>query len=71
MDELEEAVERWNAPTPPFFKKAQKIGVLFAALGGSVLAAPVALPSLMVTVAGYVLVAGSVLASVSQVAKQE
>ncbi|WP_235893345.1 hypothetical protein [Litoribacter populi] len=65
MNELQ---QRWNAPTPPFFKKVQYIGMILGAVGGSLLAAPVALPAMVITVAGYAVVAGTVLATLSQVA---
>ncbi|WP_143959259.1 hypothetical protein [Litoribacter populi] len=66
---MNEIQNRWQAPTPPFFKKVQFIGMILGAVGGSLLAAPVALPAVLITAAGYLLVGGSVLAAVSQVAK--
>lgn len=64
-------LERACAPTPKFFKKLRTIGLILAAAGGAILAAPVALPAAVVTTAGYVLVAGSVATAVSQVAVDE
>ena len=53
-------------PTPPFFKKVRNIGLTIAAIGGAVLAAPVALPAAVITAAGYLAVAGTVASTVSQ-----
>jgi hypothetical protein len=64
-------VERCCAPTPKFFKKLRTVGLILAAAGGAIIAAPVALPVALVTAAGYVIVAGSVATAVSQVAVEE
>ncbi|MBS3993112.1 MAG: hypothetical protein KGZ87_05300 [Bacteroidetes bacterium] len=60
-------IERAKAPTSKFFRTLRSIGLTLLAVSGSVLAAPVALPSALVTVAGYLAVAGGVLSAVSQV----
>ena len=44
----------------------RSIGLALLAIRGSVIAAPVALPVTVVTVAGYVAVAGGVISAVSQ-----
>jgi len=64
-------VERGKADTPPFFKKLRMAGLILTAGGGALVAAPVALPAIVVTVAGYLVVAGSVVTAVSQVAVPE
>lgn len=51
-----------------FFKKVRKAGLLLAALGSSVLLAPVALPAVVKVVAGYLVTAGSAAVAVSQTA---
>ncbi len=66
-DEMSVA-ERVKAPTPKFFKTLRTVGIALAAVGGTILAAPVALPAALVSVAGYVAVAGSVMTAVSQTA---
>lgn len=43
------------------------IGLSLLAVSGSIIAAPIALPASIVTIAGYVAVAGGVLSAVSQV----
>ena len=60
--------ERIQAPTPKFFKTLRTIGLALAALGGSILASPVAIPAAIVTLAGYVALAGGVMTAVSQTA---
>ncbi|MEZ7505975.1 hypothetical protein [Flavobacterium sp. Arc2] len=59
-------VERTKAPTPKFFRMLRSIGLALLALSGSVIAAPVILPAVVVSVAGYLAVAGGVLSAVSQ-----
>ena len=61
-------VQRMKAPTPKFFRVLRTIGLALAAAGGALLAAPVALPAAVITVAGYLAVAGSVATAVSQTA---
>lgn len=60
-------VERAKAPTPKFFKILRTVGLALLAVSGSIVAAPVALPAVIVTVAGYAAVAGGVLSAVSQI----
>jgi uncharacterized membrane protein HdeD (DUF308 family) len=59
-------VERAKSPTPKFFRVLRSIGLALLAISGSVIAAPVALPVAVVTVAGYLAVAGGVISAVSQ-----
>jgi hypothetical protein len=61
-------VERIQAPTPKWFKKLRAIGLALAAIGGAIVAAPVALPAGLVSVAGYLGLAGGVITAVSQTA---
>lgn len=60
-------VERAKAPTPKFFKVLRTVGLSLLAISGSIVAAPVALPAVIVTIAGYAAVAGSVISAVSQI----
>jgi hypothetical protein len=59
-------VERLTAPTSKFFKTIRNIGLCLAAVGGAILAAPVTLPAIVVTAAGYLTVAGGVMTAVAQ-----
>jgi uncharacterized membrane protein HdeD (DUF308 family) len=60
-------VERIKAPTPKFFRVLRSIGLALLAISGSLIAAPVALPIAIVSVAGYVAVAGGVISAISQI----
>jgi uncharacterized membrane protein HdeD (DUF308 family) len=59
-------VERIKAPTPKFFKILRSIGLALLAISGTIVAAPIVLPVAVVTVAGYMAVAGGVISAVSQ-----
>lgn len=63
---MKKIVKRATAPTPKFFKVLRNVGLVLAAVGGTILAAPIALPVLVTTIGGYVVVAGGVLTAVSQ-----
>jgi uncharacterized membrane protein HdeD (DUF308 family) len=64
-------VKRAKAPTPKFFKVLRNIGLALAAVGGTVLAAPIALPVVVTTIGGYLAVAGGILSAVSQLTTAE
>lgn len=59
-------IKRVKAPTPKFFKVLRTIGLVVAAVGGCIITAPIALPITVVTLGGYLTVAGGVLSAVSQ-----
>ena len=59
-------IKRVKSPTPKFFKVLRNIGLVLAAVGGTILAAPVAMPVIVTTIGGYVAVAGGVISAVSQ-----
>lgn len=61
-------LQRVTAPTPSFFKKVQKVGVLLGLVGAALLAAPVTLPAVVVSVGGYLVLAGGIITSVAQTA---
>ena len=60
-------IKRAQKPTPKFFKKLRNIGLSIAGIGATILAAPVALPAVIIKIAGYLTVAGTVMGGVSQV----
>lgn len=60
-------VERAQAPTPKFFKVLRTIGLTLLTVSGSIIAAPIALPAAVVTIAGYAALAGGVISAVSQI----
>ena len=59
-------VERYKKPTPKFFKILRNIGIALATAGGAIIAAPISMPALIVTIATYMTVAGTVATAVSQ-----
>jgi hypothetical protein len=63
---MKKILNRASAPTPKFFKVLRNVGLALAAVGGTILAAPVALPAIVITIGGYVVVAGGVLTAASQ-----
>ena len=54
--------------TPKFFRKLRNVGLTLAAVSAAIMGAPVALPVILVKVAGYLAVAGTVTVAVSQTA---
>jgi uncharacterized membrane protein HdeD (DUF308 family) len=58
--------KRAVAPIPKFFKVLRNAGLVLATVGGSILAAPIVLPVIVTSVAGYLVVAGGVASAVSQ-----
>jgi uncharacterized membrane protein HdeD (DUF308 family) len=63
---MKKIIKRASAPTPKFFKVLRNVGLAMAAIGGTILAAPIALPVIVTTIGGYVAVAGGVLSAASQ-----
>jgi hypothetical protein len=63
---MKKIITRAKAPMPKFFKVLRTVGLALAAVGGTILAAPIVLPAIVTTIGGYVAVAGSVLSAASQ-----
>ena len=63
---MKKIINRAKAPTPKFFKVLRNIGIALAAVSATLLTAPVALPAVLLSIAGYVGVAGSVMTAISQ-----
>ncbi len=59
-------IKRVKAPTPNFFKVLRSVGLVLLGISGSVIASPVVLPAVVVSIAGYMAVAGGVISAVSQ-----
>lgn len=59
-------VERYKKPTPKFFKTLRNIGIALVSAGGAIIAAPISMPAIVITVATYMTVAGTVATAVSQ-----
>ena len=58
--------ERMKAPTPKFFRVIRTVSIVIGAVGGAIVAAPVALPAIVTTIAGYLVTVGTVAAVISQ-----
>ena len=65
------AIKRAKAPTPKCGKVLRNVGLALAAIGGTVLATPIALPVVVTSVAGYLAVAGGVISAVSQLTTEK
>lgn len=68
---MNKLVERAQAPTPKFFKVLRNLGIVLAAIGGTVATAPVALPALIISAGGYIALAGGVISAVSQLSTKD
>lgn len=64
-------VERVTAPTPKWFKIIRNIGITLTAVGGAILTAPIALPTTIVTVGGYLILGGTVATAIAQTAMRD
>ena len=68
---MKELLLRLKSSTPKFFRELRTIGLMLIAGATVIISQPVQLPSNLVEIAGYVLVAGSVLAAVAQVTVED
>ena len=59
-------LERYQKPTPKFFKTLRNIGIALAAAGGVIIASPISMPAILISIATYMTIAGSVATAVSQ-----
>lgn len=59
-------IDRLKAPTPKFYKTLRNVGLALVAAGGVLVASPIAIPVIVTTIGGYLIVGGSVLTAVSQ-----
>ena len=65
---MKKLAQRIQEPTPKFFRKLRNIGLALTAVSSVIVTAPVSLPALLVSVAGYLAVAGGIASAVSQAA---
>jgi len=63
--------DRLKAKSPKLFQRITNVCVALGAVGGVILAAPVSLPVLLTTIGGYLVVAGSIGASVSKLTVED
>jgi hypothetical protein len=62
MEVLKNLKNRWNAPTPNFWKKVQSVGIVIGGLGAVFIAPPFGLT----LAGGYMVAVGSVAGVLSQ-----
>ena len=63
---MKEIFERISEPTPSFWKRIRKYGLIAGAIGGAIMTAPVSLPVGIVAIGGYLATVGAVTATLSQ-----
>ena len=63
--------ERATAETPTFFKKLRTIGIVVGVVGGALATAPVSLPAGIIALSGYLITAGTIITTVSQITVDE
>jgi hypothetical protein len=71
MGIFSEIKQRALAPTPPFFKKLKRIGLVIAAVGTAVLTAPGSVPAALLLWAGHAVTAGTILVTITQLTVDE
>jgi len=62
---------RINSPSPTFFNKIKKFGLILSGVGTAILASPVVLPALITSMAGYLVTTGLVASAVAMVTVEE
>lgn len=58
-------LDRIQAPTPALFRKIRRIGVIIGGIGAAIAASPVALPIAITSLAGYLILSGTIITSIS------
>jgi dolichol kinase len=71
LSKMESLKERWNAKTPRFWKRVQRIAIIAGTVAGIIIAAPVTLPAAVVTAAGYIVAVGTAVATTAQLTKED
>lgn len=64
---MKEIIIRLTNPSPSFFKKIGRIGLIATAIGGVLVLPGIAIPAAIVPIGGYLITAGLVAAAVSKV----
>lgn len=71
MHQLSSITQRVQAPTPVFFKKLRRIGLLLVAVSAAIAGIQTKVPAIITQAAGYIGLAGGVLSAVSQTAVED
>lgn len=59
-------LHRITSPTPPFFRKVRNLGIILTAIASAVIGLPIALPAVVLEIAGALAIAGAVMAGLGQ-----
>lgn len=65
---MKKVIQRIQEPTPKFFKTVRNIGLILTAVSGTLITAPISLPASIISIAGYLMVAGGIASAISQTA---
>jgi len=65
---MKQVMERMQQPTQKLFKTITNLGLVLTAVGSVIATAPVSLPAIVITIAGYIAVAGGIASAISQTA---
>jgi len=68
---MKQIVQRIKEPTPKFFRKIRNIGLVLTGISTIISTATIALPVLMIKIAGYVAIAGGIASVISQTAVED
>lgn len=60
-----EVSRRLTSPTPRFWKKVQKLGLMLSSAGATMLAVPETLPKWIPIAGGYVVLAGGIMSALA------
>lgn len=71
QDSLKSFGKRCKADTPPFFRKLRLAGMIVAAVGTTIVATPIAVPAIVGTIGGYLILGGTIATAISQAAVSE
>jgi len=66
-----EIIDRIKEPIPVFWKKVQRIGIAIGTIGAAIVASPVILPTIVVTIGGYLATIGVVTGALAQITSTE
>lgn len=68
VNRFKELVNRFKEPTPAFWKKVQKVGLGLGVIGAALVASP---SDTFVSIGGYIIMTGSIIAGLSQLTSTE
>jgi len=66
-----EIINRIQKPTPKLFRRIRNVGLVLAAVSSVIISAPIALPAALVTLSGYLAVAGGIASAISQITTEK